>query len=151
MARPPKTLIGWREWCALPDLDLPAIRTKIDTGARTSALHAFDIEIKKDIVRFSVHPIVGHDLAVSCKAKLVEERIIVSSNGERELRPVILSTIAIGPVSVFTEITLTCRRKMNYRMLLGRKALRAAKLNINPARSFLMGRIEDEICHYKKN
>lgn len=151
----PKTMIGWREWCALPVLGLPAVRAKIDTGARTSALHAYDVEIVKDgkesIVHFKVHPLDKSTHVVKkCKAKLIGKRVVVSSNGKREVRPVIATIVRVGETAFFTELTLTSRHEMNFRMLLGRKALRAGKFTVNPGRSFLMGKIEKPKSLYKK-
>ncbi|MEM7076523.1 MAG: 30S ribosomal protein S6--L-glutamate ligase [Pseudomonadota bacterium] len=120
---------GWEEWIGLPDLGVPALRAKIDTGARTSALHAFDIETfgssAKPKVRFTVHPIPGRDdLVIPCSAPIVDRREISSSNGERELRYVIESALEVGDHSWPIEITLTDRSTMASRMLLGRQALR---------------------------
>jgi hypothetical protein len=142
--RKPKTLIGWKEWCALPELGLPAIRAKVDTGARTSALHAFDIEIFKKrgerYVRFKVLPLeTCRTLSRTCVTPLIEERVIISSNGEREMRPVIMADIVLGDTAFTTELTLTSRHKMNFRMLLGRKALRKGRFAVDPAKSFLQG------------
>jgi len=127
MSDTPLTL-GWEEWCALPALNLPALKVKVDTGARTSALHAFDIEPfgpeGAPMVRFAVHPIAGrHDLVVRCTAPVHDRREVTSSNGETEYRYVILSDIVIGPRQWPVELTLTDRGAMAYRMLLGRQAL----------------------------
>jgi len=120
--------LGWEEWCALPALKLPALKVKVDTGARTSALHAFDIEPfgpeGAPMVRFAVHPIAArHDLVVRCTAPVHDRREVTSSNGETEYRYVILSDITIGPRTWPVELTLTDRGAMAYRMLLGRQAL----------------------------
>jgi hypothetical protein len=154
MATRSKTLIGWREWCELPDLGLPAISAKVDTGARTSALHAFDIEPftrhRKHFVRFKVHPVAKNKhMTVQCEAPLVEKRTIRSSNGARQVRPVILTDIRIGDKVFTTELTLTSRHNMNFRMLLGRKALRSGRFAIDPVKSFLFGKIEDVENLYK--
>ena len=120
---------GWEEWIALPDLGVPALKAKVDTGARTSALHAFDIETfgpaSRPKVRFTVHPIPGRDdLVIPCSAVILDRREVASSNGERELRYVINSTLSVGGDSWPIEITLTNRSTMNSRMLLGRQALK---------------------------
>ena len=120
---------GWEEWVALPDLGLPALRAKVDTGARTSALHAFDIETfgpsSAPKVRFTVHPVPGReDLIIPCSARIVDRRNVTSSNGESELRYVIASTLRVGDESWRIEITLTDRSTMASRMLLGREALK---------------------------
>ena len=90
--KPPKPTIGWREWVALPDLGVDFVKAKIDTGARSSTLHAWDIDCDPhlSIVRFSIHPLQDDDsVVVDTQAPLVEEREVRSSNGEAELRPVI--------------------------------------------------------------
>ncbi|MFK7834818.1 MAG: 30S ribosomal protein S6--L-glutamate ligase [Sulfitobacter sp.] len=119
---------GWEEWVGLPDLGLPAIRAKVDTGARTSALHAHDIETfgsaAKPKVRFNVHPIAGReDIAITCSAPLIDRREVTSSNGEAEQRYVIETTLEVGGQSWPIEVTLTNRKGMTSRMLLGRQAL----------------------------
>lgn len=120
--------LGWEEWLALPDLGLPAIKAKIDTGARTSALSATHIEpfgtAKTPMVRFTVHPIPGnYELAIPCSAPLKDRRAVTSSNGEAELRYVIETTLQVGGQSWPIEVTLTDRDGMAYHMLLGRMAL----------------------------
>ena len=112
---------GWEEWVALPELGLPAIKAKIDTGARTSALHAHDIEVfgpaSKPKVRFNVHPIPGReDISITCSAPLIDRREVTSSNGETELRFVIETTVAMGGRRWPIEVTLTDRGSMAYRM-----------------------------------
>lgn len=139
-----KLTIGWREWLALPALDIPAIKAKIDTGAHTSALHAFRVEPFRErgqpMVRFGVHPLQGEtDPEIFCQAALVDQRQVTNSGGQRELRYVIQTSIRLGNQSWKIEITLTDRETMRYRMLLGRTALRD-RLLVDPGRSFLMGR-----------
>ncbi|MDF3413514.1 30S ribosomal protein S6--L-glutamate ligase [Sulfitobacter sp. M57] len=119
---------GWEEWVALPELGLPAIKAKVDTGARTSALHAHDIETfgpaSKPKVRFNVHPIAGRtDIVITCSAPLVDRREVTSSNGEAEQRYVIETKLDVGGQSWPIEVTLTNRTGMSSRMLLGRQAL----------------------------
>ncbi|GAA6178002.1 30S ribosomal protein S6--L-glutamate ligase [Sulfitobacter pacificus] len=119
---------GWEEWVALPDLGLPAIKVKVDTGARTSALHAHDIETfgsaAKPKVRFNVHPIAGRDdIVITCSAPLVDRREVTSSNGESEQRYVIETKLEVGGQSWPIEVTLTNRAGLTSRMLLGRQAL----------------------------
>lgn len=141
----PKIIIGWEEWCVLPDLGLSAVKVKIDTGAKTSALHAYDIETYDNFnvpfVRFKIHPLQDRKLVRVCEAPLIEKRVITSSNGERETRPVIVTAITFGMVTINAELTLTSRHKMNFRMLLGREALRKAKFIVEPSKSFLLGKI----------
>ncbi len=128
-ALPDLIRFGWEEWVALPDIGLPALRAKVDTGAKTSALHAFDIEtfgsVSSPRVRFTVHPIPGReDLVIPCSAAIIDRRSVVSSNGEAESRYVIGSTLRVGGENWPIEITLTNRDRMNSRMLLGREALK---------------------------
>jgi len=123
-----KILIGWQEWCSLPDLNVKYIKAKVDTGAKTSALHAFNIKekcIKKQkYVYFDVHPIQSNDeIIISTKAKVVDERYVMSSNGSKEKRYVILTRLEMGDTSFDIEITLTNRDSLRFRMLLGRDAL----------------------------
>ncbi|MGC1504776.1 MAG: 30S ribosomal protein S6--L-glutamate ligase [Sulfitobacter sp.] len=119
---------GWEEWVALPNLGLPAIKVKVDTGARTSALHAYDIEtfgsMSKPKVRFDIHPIPGReDIVITCSAPLVDRREVTSSNGESEQRYVIETTLEVAGQSWPIEVTLTNRANLSSRMLLGRQAL----------------------------
>jgi len=119
---------GWEEWVSLPDLGLPAIKAKVDTGARTSALHASDIEVfgpsATPKVRFIVHPVAGdYSVAITCSANILDRREVTSSNGESEMRYVIGSKLAVNGQSWPIEITLTNRSGMASRMLLGRQAL----------------------------
>jgi len=120
--------VGWEEWVSLPHLGLPALKAKIDTGARTSALHAFDIEPfgRADAlyVRFMVQPIPGRDdLIIACSAPVIDRREVTSSNGESELRYVIETDFQIGDRSWPIEVTLTNRHGMASHMLVGRQAL----------------------------
>lgn len=133
-------VLGWGEWVALPDLGLPAIKAKVDTGARTSALHAFLIEpfgtSEAPMVRFGIHPVPGrHDIEIYCSAPVVDRREVTSSNGERETRYVIESRIAIGAKTWKVEITLTNREQMAYRMLIGRQAIRG-DIVVDPSAAF---------------
>jgi ribosomal protein S6--L-glutamate ligase len=119
---------GWEEWVSLPGLGMPALKAKIDTGARTSALHAHNIEVfgpaSKPKVRFNVHPIPGKDTVdITCSAPILDRREVTSSNGESELRYVIETTLDVGGQQWPIEVTLTDRSSMNARMLLGRQAL----------------------------
>lgn len=135
------TIIGFREWISLPDLALPALKAKIDTGAKTSSLHAFDIKLVKRggklFVRFKVHPIQKNlDVVVLCRAPLVDRRIVTDSGGHRELRYVINTTIQMGLNKKMIELTLTNRESMKYRMLIGREALK--QFYIDPSQSYLL-------------
>lgn len=120
--------LGWEEWLGLPALGLPAIKAKVDTGARTSALHAAAIEpfgpIAKPRIRFLIHPNPQDpSLEVTCSATVIDRRNVASSNGDTELRYVIQSDIAMGGRKWPVEITLTNRASMVYRMLLGRTSI----------------------------
>lgn len=133
--------LGWEEWVALPDLGLPALTAKVDTGARTSALHAFDIEAfgsaSAPHVRFSVQPIPGRgDVIIACSAPVIDRREVTSSNGESEMRFVIRTEVAIGARRWPIEVTLTDRGQMAHRMLLGRQALQDGAI-ISPTEGFL--------------
>lgn len=138
--------IGWREWVSLPELNIPHIKAKIDTGARTSALHAFKIEYLKenqdDKIRFYIHPFqYKHKKSkiIECTAKLLDKRIVTDSGGHREERPVIETQFQIGDLSWPIELTLTCRDDMRFKMLLGRTAMRH-RLLVNPQASYLLGK-----------
>lgn len=139
-----RTLIGWREWIHLPDLlEDGWIKAKVDTGARTSALHAWDVERFErdgdDWVRFNLHPRQhDDDHVVRTEAPLVEEREVRSSNGDVELRPVVHTTLALGGQRYGIELTLTKRDQMGFRMLLGRTAM-ARHLLVDPGTSYLLG------------
>ncbi len=136
--------LGWREWIALPDLDLPAFKVKVDTGARTSAIHAHDVERFGEngvqLVSFSVLPVQrSHSITRRCTAPLVDIRDVTDSGGHTETRHVISTTIELGGVSKEVEITLTERRNMLFRMLLGRTSI-APDFVVDPALSFTCGR-----------
>lgn len=139
-----KTIIGWRECLSLPDLGIKAINAKIDTGARTSALHAEEIKIvrrgSRRWVKFTVVPErVGDLKPIRAQAELVEKRKVKSSLGHASLRPVIKTTIQFGDLIWPIEITLVNRDPMGFRMLLGRSAI-SGNFIVDPSRSFLVGK-----------
>lgn len=132
--------VGWREWVTLPDLGLPAIKAKVDTGARTSALHAWRVEPYTSDgspwVRFHMHPLQREtDLSVTCDAPVHDRRVVSDSGGHREMRYVIDTTIRLADRDWRIEVTLTDRDTMLFRMLLGRQAMRG--LRVLPEASFL--------------
>jgi hypothetical protein len=122
-------VIGWREWVDLPQLHIKDIKAKVDTGARTSSLHAYDLEFfykgKTEYVRFKVHPVQRNTKkTVRCEAEVLEYRKIRSSNGQVEKRPVILTPIKLMGQTWDIELTLTNRDEMGFRMLLGRESFK---------------------------
>lgn len=137
-----KPSLGWREWAKLPELSTKRIKVKIDTGARTSALHAVNIEItgvKRRTVHFDFHPDQDGGRLIHCKAPLIDERKVKSSNGISSLRPVIELDITMGSHKWPIEITLVNRDIMGFRMLLGRQAMRGLFL-VDPGESFLLSK-----------
>lgn len=137
-------VLGWREWVKLPDLDLQSIKAKIDTGARTSALHAFELRPHMQdgiqLVDFSIHPRQRDSTTVSqCTAVVIDQRNVTDSGGHTEERWVIESQLSIGTHSWPIELTLTSRDNMRFRMLLGRTALNGRAL-VNPSMSYLVGK-----------
>lgn len=138
-------ILGRREWVALPELGLFAIKAKVDTGARTSALHAEEIEIIGSAsvprARFLVRPLLeAPELAIWCEADLVGERDVTSSSGERECRCIISTLLRVGGRSWSIELGLTNRHGLAHRMLLGRQAIQPGML-VDPAHSFLLPKL----------
>ncbi len=135
--------IGWREWLAIPEWEVARIKAKIDTGARTSALHADSLHYFTrggvEMVRFKVHP---HQRSfrntVTVEAAIVDKRVVRSSNGEEDLRPVVRTHVEIHGVCWPIEVTLARRKLMGFRMLLGREAM-WDRFIVDPSRSFLGG------------
>ena len=122
------TPLGWQEWVSFPEWDINFIKAKVDTGAKTSSLHAEDISIfskdGKDWVEFTIYPWQKNNSdAKSISAELIGFRKVRSSSGSQEKRPVVMTGISVAGISFETEITLTNRELMGFRMLLGRKAL----------------------------
>ena len=134
-----KPVIGWREWVSLPDLGIAAIKAKVDTGARTSTLHAFDIHRfrrrGRRMVRFRVHPYQRDvETTVEAEAAVLERRTVRSSSGHEQERIVIGTVLELGGVRWPIELTLTSRDSMGFRMLLGRQAIRP-HYTVDPGRS----------------
>lgn len=142
--RSERPVVGWREWVELPDLGVDRIKAKIDTGARTSSLHAFDLERferdGREMVRFEAHPIQRDtSVTIPVEAELVDRRSVRSSTGKETLRPVIETRVALLGQRWPIEISLIRRDLMGFRMLLGRQAIRG-RLVVDPGRSFVGGK-----------
>ncbi len=137
-------VLGWREWIGFPELGIAEIKAKVDTGARTSCLHAFLVQpFERDgrrWVSFDMHPLQNDTSEViHCEAPVLERRVVRDSGGHEELRYVIETDIAIGGRSHRVEVTLTDRDTMKFRVLLGRTAIRGLYL-VDPSRSYLIGK-----------
>jgi hypothetical protein len=137
-----KLVIGWREWIALPEMGIAAIKPKIDTGARSSSLHAFNMETFErggaTWVRFDVHTLQRYsETSVRVEAPVLEFRHIRSSSGHQSLRPVIRTAVGLAGKKWSVELTLAARDEMGFRMLLGREALRG-RFTVDPDASFLV-------------
>lgn len=116
--------VGWREWLYLPELGIGPIKAKMDSGARTSALHAYDVNIEGDRVNFKVHTIQGReDFCVAAEAKLVDHRVVRDSGGNETLRPFIETVMEMAGVTSTIQLSLISRSDMQFRALVGRTAL----------------------------
>ena len=143
-ARSQRAVIGWREWAAFPDLGVERINAKIDTGAKSSAIHALkvrEIDIDGEAhAAFFLHPLQGRGKPqIACCEPIVDRRVIRSSNGQEEARLVIRTRLAMGDRVWKIELTLADRDAMGYRLLIGRDAL-GRKYLVNPAASYALGR-----------
>jgi hypothetical protein len=139
-----RPVIGWREWVGLPELGVERVKAKIDTGARSSALHAFNLRVEQRdavwVVSFDVHPIQRDwDCTVPVEHPLDGFRRVRSSNGKSELRPVIRTSLQVMGVEFPIDLTLTRRDVMGFRLLLGREAIRKRFL-VDAGRSFFSGK-----------
>lgn len=143
-----KTLIGSEEWCSFPQLGIPAIKARVDSGAKTSALHAINIKIfdrnGEEWLKFDINPIQNNSKSIiHCEAQLVDQRIVKSSNGTREKRYVIRTDVELGSHNWQVEVTLTNRDSMGFRMLLGREAM-VGRLIVDPEKKFELGQPSTE-------
>lgn len=142
-----KTIIGSEEWCQLTQLGIPAVKVRVDSGAKTSALHAFNIQTFKrgnvSWVSFDVHPLQNNrKVSLRCEAPILDRRIIKNTSGASEKRYVIKVPMRLGEQVWEIELTLTNRDSMGYRMLLGREAM-AGRILVDPSSSMTLGRIND--------
>lgn len=139
-----KIIVGRCEWCSMPELKIPQIKAKIDTGARTSALHAFDIQTElvgnKKYVFFKIYLLqCKKDLIHSCRALVFDERMIMSSNGQKEHRYIIKTTLKIANNTYFIELSLSNRDPLRFRLLLGREALNK-RMIVDPSLMYQQGK-----------
>ncbi len=136
--------VGWREWLAVPGLGIPAIKAKVDTGARTSALHTYFIDpfegAAGPMVRFGLHPLQKRTTPeIVCEALVTDRRVVSDSGGHREERFFIAAPISLGPLRFVAELSLANRETMRFRMLLGRTAMEG-RILVDPGASFLHGK-----------
>jgi ribosomal protein S6--L-glutamate ligase len=140
-----KEIIGWREWVGFPELGVALIKAKIDTGARSSALHAMNIrtyvsKTGRHYVKFQVHPLQrNNNDFIECMADIVDLRVVKSSSGHQEKRITISTTLSLGTYNWPIEVTLTNRDEMGFKVLIGRTAL-LGKYLVDPQKSFLLGK-----------
>jgi ribosomal protein S6--L-glutamate ligase len=142
-----KNIIGWKEWFSFEDLGLPAIKGKIDTGAKTSSLHAFNIKTfiwgNQEYVKFQIHPLQKNQKIIkTCIAPIIDYRYVSDSSGKKEKRYVIESNLTIGVTKIKIEVTLANRDTMAFRMLLGREAIKKAGMIVDVSKSFLQSKIK---------
>jgi ribosomal protein S6--L-glutamate ligase len=137
-----KVVLGSEEWCSFPDLGISAIKARVDSGAKTSALHAINIApfVKNDSnwVKFDINPIQNNvRTIIHCEAPLIDKRIVKSSSGYREQRYVIQTILKLGNQTWEIEMTLTNRDSMGFRMLLGREAM-IGRVIVDPEKQYLL-------------
>ncbi len=142
-----KKTIGWKEWFSLECIALPAIKGKIDTGAKTSSLHAFNIESfyieDVEYVSFDIHPLQKNQRLVrTCVARIVDRRMVSDSSGKKEKRFVIKSDLKVGEKKIRIEITLANRDSMAFKMLLGREAIQQLNMVVDISKSFALGKLK---------
>lgn len=140
----PKPTVGWREWLSLPELSIPGIKAKIDTGARSSALHTHDYAIEsrdgEDWVVFHLHPLTHRDdVLLTCEAPVSGFREVRDSGGHVERRPFLRTKVCLGEYTWEIDLSLTNREGMKFRMLLGREGL-TSRFHVDPSRSYLLGK-----------
>ncbi len=140
-----KQTIGWKEWLSLPELGIPAIKAKVDTGARTSSLHTYQLERftrqGKDFVRFAIHPLQKRsDISVTCESEIIDVRVVKDSGGHQEERIFIRTPVELNKSKWDIEISLTNRENMLFRMLLGRTGLVSGNLKVDSARHYTAGK-----------
>jgi len=139
-------IVGWREWLSFPELGIPGIKAKVDTGAKTSAIHAFEVDVYEnnglEHVRFKIHPIFRkRAIIIECEAPLIDRRVVRDSGGNEEERLVIRSKACLGGFEFETDFTLTSRDDMRFPMLLGRRALAAEHILVDVTKSYVHGRM----------
>lgn len=135
-----KLTIGRHEWCGLPALKIDEIKAKIDTGAKTSALHAEQIKVVGKKVQFVMEVVTNHpESARKCELPLVEQKHVMSSNGQSELRCVVETLLKVGGLIIPIELTLTNRHLMRFNLLLGCQALNQFAL-IDPSKQYILGK-----------
>jgi hypothetical protein len=142
--KPALPVIGWREWVGLPDFGIKQIKVKVDTGARSSSLHAFDLHgFERDgvrWVRFQVHPVQRKKVrTVEVEAEVLEYRSVRTSSGKAAMRPVIVANVTLLGITWPVELTLASRDEMGFRMLLGREAFRRRFL-VDAGKSYCGGK-----------
>ncbi|MDA0790437.1 MAG: RimK/LysX family protein [Proteobacteria bacterium] len=139
--------VGWREWVTLPELGIPGIKAKVDTGAKTSSLHAFEVSTEEDngteFVLFRLHPVrKKKHIILDCRTPVIDRRVVRDSGGHAEERIVIRSRLTFGPFDLTTEFTLTSRDDMMFPMLLGRRTIARVPMMVDVTRSYIHGKAQ---------